>query len=101
MQSAVIVQIMIVSMKTESIAHIPCVWCLSALEFALIITEEPRPASFENTPRFTPHFIASSITIPTVPPPTALNEKASVKMRANTEGTFSMFIIITAKQPSR
>ena len=46
---------------------------------------EPKPASLENTPRFTPQ-VMTSIMEPTVPPVIPWGEKAPTKMSWNTAG---------------
>ena len=52
---------------------------------AWAIGAEPKPASLENTPRFTPQ-VMTKMTEPTAPPVTPLGENAPSKMEANTAG---------------
>ena len=51
---------------------------------SLSVTEEPRPASLEKTPRFMPQVSASFTPEPTIPPPTAFRPKAPLKIAVNT-----------------
>ena len=63
----------------------PCLTGSLTLELECTITDEPRPASLEKTPRFIPHSIASFMPYPTTPPAAALIPKAPLKMEENTE----------------
>ena len=54
-------QTMMVSAKTSKMPHMPCITGSLTLELECTMTEEPRPASLENTPRFMPCSIASFI----------------------------------------
>ena len=56
--NAVSEQTTIVSVNTLKIPHIPWLTGSLTLELQCTITEEPRPASLENTPRFMPISIA-------------------------------------------
>ena len=50
------------------------------LELEWTMTEEPRPASLENTPRFMPQVTASFTVAPMTPPTAARPVKAHLKM---------------------
>ena len=65
---AVIVQTTIVSKNTSKIPHIPCLTGSFTLEEECTITEEPRPASFEKTPRLQPCTTTSFRAAPVTPP---------------------------------
>lgn len=56
---AVRVHTTMVSAKTSKMPHMPCLTGSRTLELECTITEEPRPASLENTPRFMPCSMAS------------------------------------------
>ena len=47
-----------VSAKTSKMPHMPCMTGSRILEAEWTMTEEPRPASLENTPRFIPQVTA-------------------------------------------
>ena len=66
--SAVKLQTMIVSMKVPSMATRPWLTGPLVLAAACAIGAEPRPASFENTPRATPKRIAAQTAAPAKPP---------------------------------
>ena len=54
MTSAVTVHITIVSKNTSNTAHMPCSHGSFASAAVCTMTDEPSPASLENTPRDTP-----------------------------------------------
>ena len=58
------------------------------------ITEEPKPASFENIPLAIPFLITIAKPYPIIPPPAALKVNAFVKIIFNASGTFLIFINI-------
>ena len=68
-----------------------------SLEAAWAMGAEPRPASFENTPRLTPHVIAMIIE-PTTPPVTPEGVKAPLNIIAKTLPMLPMLAMITARQ---
>ena len=77
--SAVKEQTMIVSIKVPSMATRPWLTGPLVLAAACAIGAEPRPASFEKTPRATPKRIAAQTAAPANPPVAAAGEKAWVK----------------------
>ena len=66
---------------------------------SLSVTEEPRPASLEKTPRFMPQVSASFTPEPTIPPPTAFRPKAPLKIAVNTAPTWLIFAKKIIKAP--
>ena len=72
-------------------------------ELEWTITDEPRPASLENTPLLHPFFIvlnASWIADPAAPPAIALGPKANLNIEENTAGKVVICMQITIRQPA-
>ena len=63
------------------------------------MTEEPRPASLENTPRLHPWVMACWMAIPAAPPATALLPKAKRKIAANMAPTLLIWVKNTISEP--
>ena len=86
MARAVKEQMMIVSMKVPSIATRP--WLTGPLvdAAACAMGADPRPASFENTPRATPKRMAAQTAAPAKPPVAAEGVKAWVKIKPKAAG---------------
>ena len=78
--------------------HIPCVTGSLASEEEWTITDEPRPASLENTPRATPKRMALEIPYPITPPPTEriLNAPENISPKASPIWRKFTIIIISA-----
>ena len=83
----VIVQIMIVSMNVPVIEMRPCSAGQFVLAAAAAIGAEPRPDSFEKTPRAIPFCIAIIIVEPANPPAAAVPVKALSTMSMTASGT--------------
>ena len=81
--SAVSVQTTMVSTNTSNMPHMPCTTGSLTSEAECTMTEEPRPASLENTPRLKPQVMACMMTYPPTPPAAAFMENAPLKMEAN------------------
>ena len=97
--SAVNVQTTIVSAKTSNIPHMPCITGSCTFDAECTITEEPRPASFENTPLFMPQVRAIFTPEPTIPPPTAFIAKAPLKIETKAAPILLPCIAIITKAP--
>ena len=63
------------------------------------MTEEPRPASLEKTPRLQPWVITCLMAIPAAAPATALIPNANLKMDKNAAGSAGMWIITSKSAP--
>ena len=87
-----------VSMNTSKMPYRPCRTGLVSLEAAWAMGAEPRPASLEKTPRFTPQVMVCMMVMPLMPPTAAVGLKAPWKMEANTEPMLPMFTSTTARQ---
>ena len=85
--SAVMVQTTEVSAKTSKMPHMPCLTGSLTSELLWTITDEPRPASFENTPLLQPCVMTSLMAMPATAPATGLMPSANLKMAANAAGT--------------
>ena len=85
--SAVIVHTTKVSANTSKIPHIPCFTGSLTSELLWTITDEPSPASFENTPLLQPCVMTSLMAMPATAPATGLMPSANLKMAANAAGT--------------
>lgn len=81
--SAVMVQTMMVSTNTSKMPHIPCCTGSFTLELECTITDEPRPASLENTPRLKPAVTTLLMTTPMPPPIMATGWNAFTKIARN------------------
>ena len=93
------VQTTMVSMNTSKMPHMPCFTGSFTLELEWTMTEEPRPASLENTPRFMPQVMASFTPLPTMPPPTALMAKAPRKMETKAGPMLAAFMTTMTTEP--
>ena len=69
-----------VSMNVPVMAINPFLDGSEDLEADWAMAAEPRPDSFERSPRRTPILMANLTEVPTIAPPTALIEKADLKM---------------------
>ncbi len=78
---AVIVQTTRVSIKVCVILTNACLAGTFVFAAAAAIGAEPRPDSFEKTPRATPKRIAAATVAPTTPPAASLNPNACEKIR--------------------
>jgi len=65
-----------VSIKTSAIAHVPCNSGDFILHELCTATVEPKPASFENAPRFNPSTMENIIVPATEPVMQAVGQKA-------------------------
>ena len=93
------VQIMSVSIKVPVMEIKPCSTGSFVLAAAAAIGAEPRPDSFENTPRATPFWIAIRMLAPANPPTAARGLKAEVKIKAIVEGIYPILKKITVRVP--
>ena len=100
MDTAVSVHTTIVSANTSKIPHIPCRTGSATFELEWTITEEPSPASFENTPRFIPRITACLMPKPTIPPPTAFMPNALLKIDVKIAGTVPMCVTKMTTAPT-
>ena len=96
---AVKVQTTKVSANTSKIPHMPCTTGSFTLEAECTITEDPSPASLENTPREIPLLIATITVKPVIPPPMEEKRKAFVKMAPKASGTADTLEKITIREP--
>ena len=87
MTSAVMVTMTIVSMNGSSSATTPSETGSSVFAAACAIGADPCPASFENSPRRTPHMSVTRNAPTPVPATPAVGLKASRKMIAKVSGT--------------
>ena len=81
----------IVSMKVPVIAKRPFFAGSSLFEAACAIAADPKPDSFDNTPRLTPKLMAFCTLVPINAPATARTPKADLKIRANAAGIWVNF----------
>ena len=95
----VIVQITIVSMKGSTSATTPSETGSSVFAAACAIGAEPWPASFENSPRFTPQIMVSMNTPTPVPATPAVGLKASRKMIPNVGRSWSKLRAMMMRAP--
>ena len=93
------VQMMRVSIKVPVMEIKPCSTGSFVLAAAAAMGAEPRPDSFEKTPRATPFWIAIRMLAPAKPPTAAAGLKAEVKMSASVAGIFSILKKITVRVP--
>ena len=85
------VQMIIVSMKTESIWTRPCLTGWETEAEAAALGAEPTPASFEYKPRLIPSMTAE----PAKPEKIALKSKALAKIDSNIVGMLRQFNAMT------
>ena len=100
MTSAVIVQMTMVSMNGSSNATTPSETGSSVLAAECAMGADPCPASFENSPRRTPHMSVSKNAPVPVPATPALGLNASRKMSPSASGSWCMFITMMRRAPS-
>ena len=93
------VQMMRVSIKVPVMEIKPCSTGSFVLAAAAAMGAEPRPDSFEKTPRATPFWIAIRMLAPANPPIAAIGLKADVKIKAIVEGIFPILKKITVRVP--
>ena len=99
MTSAVMVQMIRVSMKVPNMPIIP--WRTGSLVWAAAwaMGALPKPASFENTPRATPNLSAAQTAAPAKPPVAAVPLNALVKINPNASPIFPKFAKMTIREP--
>ena len=93
------VQIIRVSIKVPVMEIKPCSTGSFVLAAAAAMGAEPRPDSFENTPRATPFWIAIRMLAPANPPTAATGLKADVNIKAIVAGSLPILKKITVRVP--